>query len=503
MKRLTGPIVLASLTLGLVFEWFFYGMTPGISVSLYTALLIGCTFYLAYRFKRQLNPSIYWLAPVTLFFSFMVFVRADPFLCLVNICVVLCLLFLMARLACMPAVPLKKYGLAQYSNSVTNFPFQIAHEFLAVAQGVLNQRAAKVTKSSYTPILRGIALSLPILFVFLLLLSSADLVFKEFVSSLFSPSISPEVIGRGILVGFIASLFTGAYALIFMPSAQAEVLPLPVKKTLTIGATESSIVLGSVSLLFFVFVMVQFTYLFGGSHQITGTEFTYAEYARKGFFELIAVATISLALMSAMKTWTAFRTVAQSLVFKSLSGVLIAEVVVIMISAHLRLNLYEDAYGFTVLRLLSHLFILWLAYAFTQLLYHIINEKNDSNFVFQLFIGALCFLVLLNVINPDNFIAHQNIARFNSTGKIDLNYLSSLSEDATPEIATLLDHPNKDLQKGAAYILFSQRRYTDSQPKHWQSANFGRHRAAGVISDNDTRVKAGESYSQYLNFGAK
>ncbi|MDB5176320.1 MAG: hypothetical protein JWM81_1178 [Candidatus Saccharibacteria bacterium] len=503
MKQRTGPILLTSLMLGLVFDWFFYGKVPGISVGLYAAAVLGCTFCLAFRFKDALNTSAYWLAPVILFFSFMVYVRADPFLAFMNSCVVLYLLFLVARLMLLPGIRLREYGFSQYLYPVTKLPIRIERECLTIVRTLLSYRSTTVTKASYIPILRGVMLSLPILFVFLLLLSSADLVFKEYLSSIFSLNLSPQIVFQWCLIGFVASLFAGAYALIFMPSYQAELALLPAQKKFAIGFTESSIILGSVGLLFFVFVLVQLAYLFDGTHQITGAGFTYAQYARKGFFELIAVAAISLALLSIIKTCTTSRTMLQALIFKGLSGVLVVEVIVIMISAHLRLNLYQEAYGFTELRLLSHLFILWLAYAFAQLLYQIIKDKSDNDFAFHLFISALCFFALINCINPDKFIAQQNIQRFNSTGQIDLYYLSSLSEDAVPTLAQLLDHPNKDLQKGAAYILFGQKQYATGQPSHWQSANLGRQRADRIFKDNAARIEAGESYSQYKRFGTK
>lgn len=497
MKRKTLPIVLVSLLLGLVFDWLFYGKVPGVSVVIYTALILGFTFYLTRQFKSPINRSLYWLVPVILFFALMVFVRANPFLAVMNILMVIYLLMTVARLAQQPKISLRHYEIPQYISQVILTPLSILGEVFQVLKRLVADRNVKAPKSSYLPILRGVLLSLPILFVFMLLLSSADLVFNEFINSIFDLNVSDEAIGRLILIGLVTSIFTGAYAYVFMPTATPEAHPRVAKRKFNLGATESSIILVSVGALFLVFVIIQLAYLFGGSDQIVSGGYTYAEYARKGFFELIVVAAISLVLIGTIKKSTKFRTNSQALIFKWLSVVLMVEVMVIMLSAHQRLNLYEEAYGFTALRLLSHLFIVWLAVAFVLLLVHIIREKSENQFAFQLFVSVLCFFALINLINPDGFIARQNIDRFNKVGKLDTQYLSNLSGDAVPAVAGLLNHPNEKLQKAAAGILYQQKQSSEGQSEVWQSTNLARHRANQIFRDNATQIEAGASYDEY------
>lgn len=485
MKNKALPIMAASLALGLSFDWLFYDKVPGISAFLYTALILGITFYFSWQFKKPLNPSVYWLAPIAIFFSLMVFIRANPFLAFVNIVLVIYLLTMVARLAHKPKLLLQHYDIAEYFDLMIVTPLGILREFFQFLAKLLSSRNNAAPKSSATPIIRGIILSLPILAVFLLLLSSADMVFKQYVGSLFNPDISPETVFRLGLIGFVASLFAGAYALIFMPSGSTDISPAPVQKRFKLGTTESSIILGSVGLLFFVFVLIQAAYLFGGKEQITSSfGYTYAEYAHKGFFELIAVAAISFALLLSIKRSVTFHTLPQTMTFKWLSGVLIAEVMVIMLSAHMRLDLYEEAYGFTALRLWSHLFILWLVAAFALLIVHVIKETSQKNLAFQLFISVLCFFAVINMANPDAFTARHNLQRFNDTGKLDAYYLGKLSEDATPTIAGFLDDKNKKTREHARDILNQQKRSISDGNTPWQSANLAKHRANQIFEDN-------------------
>ena len=57
------------------------------------------------------------------------------------------------------------------------------------------------------------------------------------------------------------------------------------------GLTEVAVALGVLDLLFLTFVAVQFRHLFGD------TDLSHAEYAREGFFQLVAVASLSLPIL--------------------------------------------------------------------------------------------------------------------------------------------------------------------------------------------------------------
>ena len=71
-----------------------------------------------------------------------------------------------------------------------------------------------------------------------------------------------------------------------------------------IGFTETGIVLGSVTILFILFVIVQFQYFFGGNANIGVEGYTYSQYARRGFNELLMVAIFSLLMVLGLGTVT-------------------------------------------------------------------------------------------------------------------------------------------------------------------------------------------------------
>jgi hypothetical protein len=268
-----------------------------------------------------------------------------------------------------------------------------------------------------------------------------------------------------------------------------------------LGFTESTTILVLVNLLFLSFVIVQFRYLFGGASNVDLSGYSYADYARRGFFELLAVSILSLGLILGLEaiTWRESKTQFRS--YNLLSSILIILVVLMLISAFQRMRLYEAAFGYTQFRLYVYVFIVWLG---LFLFWFLLGMwRRPERFALGAIIVAMGFLVTLNVISPDAFIVRQNIARFRAGGELDAAYLESLSADAVPamvEAISITDRPvgkiipvpcpvryingsqgtcnteaAKDLQKG----LYNRLSELEDDPElwRWQSFNLARWRA--------------------------
>ena len=107
-------------------------------------------------------------------------------------------------------------------------------------------------------------------------------------------------------------------------------------------------------------MVIQFQYFFGGQTNIGVQGYTYAEYARRGFGELVAVAFFSLLLFLGLSAIVKRQNPAQRWVFSGLGLGMVALVGVMLVSAFQRLLLYEAAYGFSRLRMYTHVFMIWL-----------------------------------------------------------------------------------------------------------------------------------------------
>ena len=191
------------------------------------------------------------------------------------------------------------------------------------------------------PVGRGLLIALPVMVVLAVLLSSADPIFNDRLKSFLDfldLSRIPEYFLRLFYVIFIlAYLFSGAYLHAILPVNKQT--PSDQRKPWLkpfLGWTESSVVLLCVNLLFVFFVAIQFHYLFGGEANITATSYTYSEYARKGFGELVAVAIISLLLYLALNAVSRRETRFQQAGFSILAVLLTALVLVILVSGQVR-----------------------------------------------------------------------------------------------------------------------------------------------------------------------
>jgi len=482
LKRQSPYILGVAVGLGILFDVLFYGKLPGISFPLYIYLVLT-VILLAAKKSATLVPKRAALVMTPLvFFSGMVFVRASGFVTFLNITASLYLLGLLVYMMFRP--DLKKYIFSDYLRPLHELPLHVytrARETLSAFAG--HHRAAGSLKVS-PRVLRGALVTVPVVGLFVILFASADLVFRSYIEELFDFQVDMQWLPRAILVVAVAFGFTGVLAYVLQKSApknqESAAAHSASKKSSSWDLFETTILFTALNVLFFVFISLQLAYLFGGQQNVVGQGFTYAEYARKGFFELIAVAVLSLGVITIAEKILLRKSQRHNPRFKFLAGALIAQVLVIVVSAFNRLSLYENAYGFTTLRLYSHLFLVWLAVIFCVLLYKIFWNRQENTFAFLSFGSVIVLLVVINVVNIDAFVARKNIERYqatNKTGKLDAAYLTNLSDDAIVETSRLLDMPgfkSKDALAGSLYW-----RYQDLQHKnqHWQSANLSREKA--------------------------
>jgi len=388
---------------------------------------------------QRIAPTSRWLIPLIIVFAALTWARAEPLTVLLS---ALLTLLLMAVLAVTYAGGRwLQYGILDYA---LNF-LQLARSMVARPLALLSEAGRHDEPGSQRsrgpnlwPVVRGVAIALPVLFVFGALLASADLVFgRELTAILRSLQLErlPEYIFRLLYILLAAYALAGVYLHAALQSSDGKLMAdgKPLIPPF-LGLTEAGIVLGSVSVLFAAFVMVQFNYFFGGEQNIGLEGYTYSEYARRGFGELVAVAVLSLILILGLGAVTDRATRRQRRIFSSLSTVVVVLVAVILVSAYQRLNLYELAYGFTRLRTYTHVFLIWvgLLLAVVALLEWMHRERI---FAAAALLAALGFALSLAFLNVDGFIVHQNVQRSGQGQALDVPYLVSLSTDADPVLA--------------------------------------------------------------------
>jgi len=488
-----GIIACVSLILGLLSDYFFYEKFPGIAFPLYIILVMAGLFTTAIFFKKQISKRVLGLLVPLILFSIMVFVRSSLLLTFFNVVASLLLLLVIAEISF--GGKLKNFLVGDYIK-IFFLPFKFIRPLFKTLSDLFSLREVNKHQKKFSQVVKGILTAIPVLFVFLLLFSSADLIFQKYVSDLISIDIKPETIFRSVLVLIATLVYIGAYSYTFQKK-ENQIAAQQNNKSCGIGHIENSILLGSINVLFFIFILIQLTYLFDGESNISAQGFTYAEYARRGFFELIAVAIISLLLLLITEKYVIKKETGHSPWFKILSTALVVQVILIMASAFTRLSLYEEAYGFTTLRLYSHAFIILLAAIFCLLLYKIYKDERENIFAFRVFILIILFLAVMNFLNPDVFIARRNIERFTATGKLDAYYLGRLSGDAIPETIKLLGIANEDLRKEFAHELYWLAQDINSPYfSKWQSLNTSRLRAKKILNSKMQDLELYKDYQQ-------
>ncbi|MFQ5421790.1 MAG: DUF4173 domain-containing protein, partial [Anaerolineae bacterium] len=262
-------------------------------------------------------------------------------------------------------------------------------------------------------------------------------VFADYVDDFFALKFIEDLVEwawRGLLILGVTWLAAGGIALALARRDEDEgaldrlVAALP--RSLSLGFVETAVILTLVDLLFLAFTAIQFTYLFGGRTAVEAAGYTYSEYARRGFFELVVVAVLSLSL-SLVLNWLSRRESKRRIGwFNVLVSVLVGLVGVMLVSAFQRMRLYEAAFGYTELRLIVFVFLGWLAV--TLVWFVATLWTRPDRFAIGLVLAAMGFLATLNLINPDALIVSRNLARYRATKDLDVTYLTTLSDDAVP-----------------------------------------------------------------------
>ncbi len=440
---------LAALALGLAVEILFYARPVGISFPIWAALVCLVGVGMAWAESRRPAAGSLWLVVPIVGFAALAFVRLEPLTLFLNIVVVLALLAFWVRT--FRTGRLLAFGWVDYLVAMAWVPLEALlrpwQVLSAANRQALGDRGAN---SRLVAILRGLLLALPILVVFAALLTAADLIFADYLRRALEwldLERLADLARRTVVVLVCAIFFLGALVAALRDPGDRKLIgehkPLLAP---FLGFTESVVVLAAVDLLFALFVFIQIRYLFGGEANITASGFTYSEYARRGFGELVAVAFLTLALILGLGAYTRRGTRGQQGWFLGLSALMVALVGVILTSAFMRLQLYEAAYGFTRLRAYTHAAILWIGVSFLLFLVTLL-AGNLRAFAPAAVGTVLGFALTLNVLNVDDFIVRRNTERARAGSELDIVYLTGLSEDSVPALAALAGEASPEIQK--------------------------------------------------------
>jgi hypothetical protein len=198
------------------------------------------------------------------------------------------------------------------------------------------------------------------------------------------------------------------------------------------------------------FVVIQVRNLFGGSGRVVATGLTYAEYARRGFFELVTVAALALPLLLLFHYLRA-ETRAQERGFLVLAGVMVGLLFVVVASALQRMYLYGQEFGLTELHLYTTVFLLWFSVVLVWFVLTVLRGLRERC-AFGALVAGFAAVLAVNAMNPDALIARTNIERARHGEELDASYLATLSADVAPVLVEALPRIG-DRRVGPGYTL--------------------------------------------------
>jgi hypothetical protein len=502
MKTNPNKLWILVFALGWLFDFLFWKMKPGVNFAIFATACLAVAFYLLLSDGLRPNRASLILLPLFGFFAAVTFIRAEPMTTFLAYTFTLLAMTLLA--VSYLGGRWYMYTLVDYiGKSLQLFGSMVGRPITFMTDSRKAQADAGIqpSKRNIWPVVRGIVIAIPIITIFASLLASADVIFGQRLEGLinwFNIKNLPELIFRFIYIVVIGYALAGV-VLHASTESKDEKLANEDKPIIPpfLGYVEATIVLGGVVVLFAAFVAIQFQYFFGGAANIHIDGYTYAEYARRGFGELVAVAFFALLMLLTLSAVTRRDTETQRRIFSGLGVTLVALLLVMLVSAFKRLGLYEAAYGFSRVRTYTHVFLIWIG---LLLIATIVLEilRKEHMFTFAMLIASFGFAVSLPILNVDGFIVSQNIqreihAQANKSMNLDTQYFLNLSDDAVPalvsayQIQTLPDPVREKV--GASLACIRYQRGLGVPKLSWRSFHFATFNADKALASVQKDLK--------------
>lgn len=277
--------------------------------------------------------------------------------------------------------------------------------------------------------LKSAFFTLVILFIVLGLLASADSEFAKLFINIFEGIEDLNIFTLAVRIGIIILIFF--YIASFFINALSEDDWKKENETED-GQSKDSftlrMMLTALNIVYLVFCYVQIKSLF------TIENIKYSSYARQGFFQLMIVSLINITMILNATNKNLKETEKEKKYKKNMCMTMLVFTLIIIISSLTRMNLYQQNYGDTRLRILVNFTLITEIILLIPTAVYIL--KSNINLLKSYFIIIVSMYCVINFVNIDNIIAKNNIDRYIENGKIDLNYLIKL--DSTDTIKQLV-----------------------------------------------------------------
>lgn len=491
-----------AIVVGSLAEILFGRSAVGVNAVILAAAILAAAI-LVRPTGARLDPADRWLPVAALVFAAFLALRADPLVVLADLAIAAALLG--ASLVALAGARVTRGTFLGALDLGVRLAFASAVGSASVLRGAQvgppSSLVPTETRARYGPVVRGFLFGLPLFVVFAVLFASADAVFGRWLETVLSIRIDVgEFPGRALFAGaaawFVGGVlwavahevrgWTRAPSIATRSLGAASAVTGPPSVGLRLPSAEVVTILAGLNALFSVFVVLQLAYLFGGFDTLAATGLTYAEYARRGFFELVVAASIVGLLVVGLEATIVRRTrsyVAMLVALMGLTGIVLG-------SALLRLRLYQEAYGWTELRFYALAMMGFLAVGLVFAVGLVLTARSRW-LPHSLVVAGLVVSAVVNLVGPQAFVTARNLERALDPSLVppggevalDADYLARLGDGAIPVVVGAL--PRLGSAERLALLEVLEKEYarlrTRESVRGWPAWNVDRVRARAAL----------------------
>lgn len=451
------PVVAA--VIGISGDWLLRGGQWRLGSTLWLLALITGVFIIGGRGSRERNLLLAGVALASLGHV----LRDSPMLYVMDMLSVLCVGALLIRhgtgatLSRLQAVDVPRVGLLALVNTVGGAPRVLGRGAGGDEDDTQRNRVVR-------GLLIGAALAALPVAVVTALLASSDPVFADLLQRIFAVNLFAHLC-TALLLAWIATGWLRASL------GQAVGASIPEMRTPELPFVTVSVVLYALTALLAAYLITQARVLFGGeTFLLSAAHLSLANYARRGFFEMILAAGIVLSTLVVTQWLLSTDATPAHSRYRRLAMVLLALVAALLASATTRITLYVTRFGLSVDRALAIAVIVWVLAALVVFAWSMLQRQSDRFLPRVLFVTVI-WVASFNAINPEALVTHINVSRAAAGAPFDVPYHASLSADALPSLVRAAPRLGAVVcrQIHSALIAVHARRPTTA--RDWRSTN--------------------------------
>lgn len=481
-------LVISAGVLGLLANYFLWGVWVGICFPIFMAMVLLATLYQANASGKRIVAPQAALAALSFVFAFFVAVRGAAGLTFANFCISIYFWILMSHSMASHRL-MGQFTLEDYFQ----YPWDFGLRSMKTGAAHLVEHSSQITGCSIAgdkemEIRRGILVAIPILIVFLILMVLADDSFQAFVSRINQKIVHLlqnieifTLLGRSGFVVIVTAFLTGVF-LLFRKAREVSATSTKPKEP-GFSFISGMVVMTLVNGLFFVFSLFQTKFLLGYAQGYL-SEIT----NRENFYMMMVLGILAFIGLCILESNLQRQTESQRRFYHLNVILAVCFSLIVMASAYYRFMLYEQAWGFTIRRFYAHSFVPYFAFFYLMLTAKIFLRWPRTVFLNGMMGLTTGLFLFWNLWNPHAFVAKKNMEM--REGVVPPVYLESLSYDAVPVFVERLETQGR--LEGAVHCFLANQnsiliRNADTS---WQSAHWAKHQARQALQRYRTRADA-------------